>query len=108
MDLSDEKLRGLLELEASATDGPWDYTGHQIKILNSDRTIAYTMSFSGADGSLIYESRNHFRPLVEEVLRLREELRSYEWRTTEEYSDANADNKDWHNNVRTQKEKGSE
>ena len=93
MDLSDEKLKQLLELEAKATPRPWrksttycwsivahDNDDNSMPTYKGDRRICQIDGpgamkediDAGENFEFILESRNHFRPLVEEVLRLRE------------------------------------
>jgi len=99
INLSDDKLKELLELEAKATPGPWHFltrfppshADHGYRVVAELASKKADLIYCEADhcwigkkgftfgtqrdSELISESRNHFRPLVEEVLRLREDLR---------------------------------
>lgn len=85
--LTDDELRELLELESKATPGPW----RNSPLVNDSRlypgssvgTPSSWFAVSGEDAKqnhanarLVAAARNLARPLVEEVLRLRELLRS--------------------------------
>jgi len=94
MDLSDEKLRQLLELEAKATPWEWkieeetgiitswkdDEFNREINVCRADAVGPKHFVCESKDDKknniqFIASSRNHFRPLVEELLRLRKEIR---------------------------------
>lgn len=85
-ELTNTDLENLLRLEEAATSAPWTYEGFWIGIQIDlfERPMKLATIIRNIDGEFIAAARNHIRPLVEEVKRLRGE--ENEWCNTCGYS----------------------